>query len=48
MKALIASIAISDGFNCVINDWQCCFCLLLLIATANSPDARRLYSNAFY
>jgi hypothetical protein len=37
--ALIASIAISDGFDCAHHDWQWCLCLLLLVETVPSSDA---------
>jgi hypothetical protein len=39
MMALIASIAISDGFDHAHRDWQWRCCLLLLVATVPSSDA---------
>ncbi len=48
MKALVASIAIGDGFNCVHCDWPCRHCLLLLVATANSSDAHVAFAATFF
>jgi hypothetical protein len=39
MLALIAFIAISDGFDCAYRDWQWCHCLLSLVATVPSSNA---------
>ncbi len=38
MMALIASIVISDGFDCAHHDWRWCCCLLLLVATVPSSN----------
>jgi hypothetical protein len=44
IMALIASMAINDGFACAQCNWQCCCCLLLLIATVPSSDACNVFT----
>jgi hypothetical protein len=44
MMALIASMAIGKGINCVHRDWPCRHQLLLFVATMPSSDAHLAFA----
>jgi hypothetical protein len=46
--AFIASIVISDGFNCVHRDWPCCCQLLSLVANTPSSDAHVAFAAVLF
>ncbi len=48
MMALIVSITIGDGFNCVHCNWQYCHRQLLLVATTSSSDAHIPFAAALF
>jgi hypothetical protein len=48
MMALIASIAIGDGFNRVHHNWPCRCQLLSFVANAFSPNAHIAFTAALF